>query len=168
MSKMEIERKWLVSGWPDLTEHWIREEHMEQAYLVVRPTVRIRKEAETGGNTSHILCIKQGAGIAREEIEIEISEEKYNDIKRVIGLPPINKVRRTWKLSDGYLLEVNDVDAGMDSAFMYAEVEFGSIREAREWNPEDAGLGEYLRNEVTEEPGQSMGAYWLKTRGGND
>lgn len=47
---MEIERKWLVSGWPQGLP--LREEfRMRQGYISVHPTVRIREEALTGGDT---------------------------------------------------------------------------------------------------------------------
>ncbi len=161
---MEIERKWLVRGWPGIQSAPVKEELMEQGYLVVRPSVRIRREAVIGGETAYVLCIKSGTGIAREEIEILISEEKYGEIRGVIGAPMIEKLRRTWRLPDGHCLEVNHVDEGLKSAFWYAEIEYDSVEEALAWRPEDAGLGGYLSDEVTDVPGQSMGAYWERTR----
>ena len=57
---MEIERKWMVKGWPEGLS--LREEFaMRQGYISVRPTVRIRKEALTGGETKYILCFKSGS-----------------------------------------------------------------------------------------------------------
>ena len=47
---MEIERKWMVTGWPEglpLEEEFT----MRQGYISVQPTVRIREEALTGGST---------------------------------------------------------------------------------------------------------------------
>ena len=44
MNIMEIERKWMVQGWPQglpLLETY----RMDQGYISVRPTVRIRREA---------------------------------------------------------------------------------------------------------------------------
>ena len=68
---MEIERKWMVKGWPEGLP--LREEFaMRQGYISVRPTVRIREEALTGGRTDYILCFKSGGGLAREEIERSI------------------------------------------------------------------------------------------------
>ena len=54
---MEIERKWMVTGWPEglpLEEEFT----MRQGYISVQPTVRIREEALTGGSTDYILCFK--------------------------------------------------------------------------------------------------------------
>ena len=65
---MEIERKWMVTGWPEgltLTEEY----RMDQGYISVRPTVRIRREALTGGPTHYVLCFKGAGTLSREEIE---------------------------------------------------------------------------------------------------
>ena len=66
---MEIERKWMVNGWPEQPLPLKEEFAMRQGYISVRPTVRIREEALTGGETKYILCFKSGSGLAREEIE---------------------------------------------------------------------------------------------------
>ena len=48
--------------------------------------------------------------------------------------------------------------------FMYAEIEYTSEDQARSWNPADFGLSGYLCDDVTGQPGQTMGAYWTATR----
>ena len=55
---MEIERKWMVKGWPEESASLplVREQLMRQGYVTVYPTVRIREEAEKGGSTEYILC----------------------------------------------------------------------------------------------------------------
>ena len=64
---MEIERKWMVNGWPEgenLPALPLKEEFaMRQGYISVRPTVRIREEALKGGGTAYILCFKSGSGL---------------------------------------------------------------------------------------------------------
>ena len=163
---MEIERKWMVKGWPEgdcpLTEEFT----MRQGYISVHPTVRIREEALTGGRTSYVLCFKSGGGLAREEIEREIDRELFTELEeKIIAKPLIGKLRRSYRLPDGLTLEVNHVDAGQPTAFWYAEVEYPTVEAARAWKPEAAGLGDYLNDDVTDQPGQSMGAYWEQTRG---
>lgn len=161
---MEIERKWMVNAWPEGLE--LAHEHlMRQGYISVRPTVRIREEALSGGDTAYVLCFKSAGGLSRQEIEMEIPKGKFAELEQLIGWPLIPKVRKTYRLSDGHLLEVSRVDEGAPTEFMYAEVEFASVEEALAWKAEDAGLGAYLADEVTGQPGQSMGAYWLQTRG---
>ena len=63
------------------------------------------------------------------------------------------------------VLEVNHVDEGQPTEFWYAEVEYPTVEAARAWRPEAVGLADYLNDDVTDQPGQSMGAYWEQTRG---
>ncbi len=161
---MEIERKWMVTGWPEEKFPLLYEHSMRQGYITVRPTVRIREEAVTGGRTAYVLCFKSGTGLVRKEIEMEIPEEKFAELEDLIGLPLIPKVRRTYALPDGMHLEVNHVDEGLPSEFWYAEIEYESEEQARSWDPAAVGLAEYLYDDVTDQPGQTMGAYWIETR----
>ena len=79
----EIERKWLVSGWPQGLP--LREEfRMRQGYISVHPTVRIREEALTGGDTQYILCFKSAGTLAREEIERPIDQELFRQLEQKI------------------------------------------------------------------------------------
>ena len=153
---MEIERKWMVKGWPEGLP--LREEFaMRQGYISVRPTVRIREEALTGGRTDYILCFKSGGGLAREEIERSIDKALFEDLEhKIIGKPLIPKLRRSYTLPDGSVLEVNHVDEGQPTEFWYAEVEYPTVEAALAWQPESCGLGDYLKDEVTNQPGQSM------------
>ena len=57
---MEIERRWLVEGWPALTPSAVLQ--MDQGYFAVRPAIRIRREAVLGGETRYVLCFKGGGG----------------------------------------------------------------------------------------------------------
>ena len=165
---MEIERKWMVTGWPPekLNLEMLYEQSMRQGYISVRPTVRIREEAMTGGDTTYVLCFKSGAGLVRKEIEMDISEDKFLELEDLIGLPLIPKVRRTYALPDGLKLEVNHVDEGLPTEFWYAEIEYPTISTARNWKAADISplLAAYLYDDVTEQPGQTMGAYWITTR----
>lgn len=161
---MEIERKWMVTGWPqglDCVERY----QMDQGYISVYPTVRIRREALDGGPTALVLCFKGAGGLSREEIETEIDPELFDKLAHLIGKPLIPKVRRNYALPGGLVLEVNLVDEGAPTAFCYAEVEFATEAQANAWDPASAGLSAYLAEEVTGQPGASMGAYWERTRG---
>ena len=74
--------------------------------------------------------------------------------------------RNFYALPDGLKLEVSHVDKGLPTEFWYAEVEYETVEAAEKWDPASAGLENYLNDEVTGLPGQSMGAYWEKTRMG--
>ena len=43
-------------------------------------------------------------------------------------------------------------------------MEYPTVEAARSWKPEAFGLADYLNDDVTDQPGQSMGAYWEQTR----
>ncbi len=164
---MEIERKWMVKGWPqDGTFPLLVSHAMRQGYISVHPTVRIREERPSDGPAEYILCFKSAGLLAREEIEFPIARENFDKLETFIGLPLIPKERRTYLLPDGLRLEVNLVDRGLDTQFMYAEIEYPTVEAAKAWKPSSVGLADYLNDEVTGLPGQSMGAYWLQTRGG--
>lgn len=164
---MEIERKWMVTDWPRGLRP-VRTHIMDQGYLCVRPTVRIRREALEGGPTALVLCFKGApdpTGLSRPEVETEISPELFAQLEALIGKPLIRKERRSYLLPEGLVLEVNEVDPGQPGGFFYAEVEFPTEQAARAWDPGSCGLGRYLTDEVTGQPGASMGEYWEKTRG---
>lgn len=154
MKNIEIERKWMVSGWPNNLE-LLYTKKMRQGYISTSPTVRIRDE-----DSKYILCFKSKGKLSRKEIEMEIPKDKFDELEDLIGLPLIDKVRKTYLLSDGHHLEVNFVD----EKFYYAEVEFSNEEEALAFNPQDVNLADYLNDEVTYQKGQSMAAYWIETR----
>ena len=131
MKNVEIERKWMVRGWPNNLE-LLYVEKMRQGYISTSPTVRIRDE-----DSKYILCFKSKGKLSRKEIEMEIPKDKFDELEDLIGLPLIDKIRKTYLLNDGHHLEVNFVDVN---------------------------LGDYLDDEVTYQKGQSMAAYWIETR----
>ena len=159
---MEIERKWLTRGWPQGQPDRVIE--MEQGYISVSPTVRIRSHRETGKADRYVLCFKSKGGLVRQEIETDIDKALFDQLRDFIGKPLVKKVQRRYNLPGGLVLEANQVDPGQPTGFFYAEVEFASEADALAWQPVQ-GLAGYLQNEVTDQPGESMGAYSLRTRG---
>ena len=116
---MEIERKWMVTNWPDEKSFPLTETYqMDQGYISVRPTVRIRREALQGGRTALVLCFKGAGTLSREEIETEIDADLFARLEHLIGKPLIKKERRSYRLPDGLTLEVNCVDKGLPTAFL--------------------------------------------------
>ena len=163
---MEIERKWMVKGWPEGLPLQGGICHAAGLYQRAGPLCASGKNALTGGRTDYILCFKVRGRLAREEIERSIDKELFDDLEyKIIAKPLIPKLRRSYTLPDGSVLEVNHVDEGQPTEFWYAEVEYPTVESALAWQPESCGLGDYLKDEVTNQPGQSMGEYWVETRG---
>ena len=150
---MEIERRWLVEGWPALTPSAVLQ--MDQGYFAVRPAIRIRREAVLGGETRYVLCFKGDGTLAREEIELPLDVDTYERLRGLLKAPLVHKTYKVYPLPDGRRLEVSLVDEGEPQAFYYAEVEFDSVEEANAFVPPA-----FLGADVTENPAFSMSVYW--------
>lgn len=155
---MEIERKFLIDRFPE-DYPLLKEAVVYQGYLSVKPVVRIRSMQEENGHVSYILCFKGEGTLARKEIELELKKETFEELQELLPAPMIRKDYKVYRLPDGHKLECSLVDRGSQTEFMFAEVEFDSIEEAKRFTPCDC-----LGREVTEERGYSMGAYWSATR----
>lgn len=158
---MEIERRWLVNGWPELESSSVI--FMDQGYFATRPAVRVRREALEGGSCQYIVCFKGKGGLVREEIELPVTEQQYQSLSGMLNGPMIQKEQRRYPLPGGLTLEVNQVDKDLDTGFFYAEVEFPDEETAQVWTP-PAELTAYLSQETTGQPSESMAAYWARTR----
>ena len=156
---MEIERKWHMLRPPELPP--LTHMRIAQSYLSLTPELRIRKYEDLmrEGGVSYDLTIKSEGTMVREEITKELTEAEYRSLSGMLdGRAPIVKERFTYAFR-GYVLEFSVVDAGLDSGFTYAEVEFPSVEEASAFAPP-----EWFGEETTEQEGVRMKAYWQQTR----
>lgn len=152
---MEIERKFLIDSFPSdlpLLEECV----IYQGYLAVDPVVRIRSK-KTKTSNSYVLCFKGEGTLARQETELSISENVFNELKALLKHPLIRKDYKVYSLPANLKLECNLVDKGTPTEFYYAEVEFDSIEQAKRFQPPA-----YLKKEVTEDGSYSMGNYWIR------
>ena len=156
---LEIERKYKLDRFPENLPELTRAA-VEQGYLCTRPTVRIRSKCTAEG-TTYELCFKGEGKLAREEIEMPLTAEQFEQLRSLVKGPLIRKDYRVYALPDGKKLECSLVDEGEATSFLYAEVEFPSIAEAEAFTAPDC-VGE----DITGKPGVSMGSYWRRTRGG--
>lgn len=150
---MEIERKFLIDSFPEDLPLF-EEATVFQGYLAVDPVVRIRSK-ETNKGKSFILCFKGDGTIARQETEIKITEEVFDELKALLKHPFIRKDYKVYALPDGHKLECSLVDQGTPTEFYYAEVEFCSLEQAKAFQPPA-----FLKKDVTEDRSYSMGSYW--------
>lgn len=155
----EIERKFLIDGFPDLP--LIKQAQVFQGYLCTNPVVRIRRTDAEDGST-FVLTFKGKGQMIRQETEMPITAEIYEELVRLLPMPPVRKNYRVYALPDGHRLECSLVDEGEPTSFWFAEVEFSSEEEARAYVPPTC-----VGQEITG-MGMGMGQYWnrkLKMRG---
>ena len=139
---MEIERKFLVDRLPEGLERYpVR--RLEQAYLCVDPVVRVRRSDDTFWLT----CKGKGL-LAREEFELELSEQAYRHLLAKADGAVIVKKRHCipW---EGRTIEL-DVFAPPLEPLVLAEVEFPTVEEAQAFLPPD-----WFGREVTWDPNYS-------------
>src|SRR3990172_13305578 len=92
---VEIERKFLVDNIPRNLGEYVSIES-DQGYLSAENSesveLRLRRKKRKG-ETTHLLAIKKGDGLQRDEIEIEVTEETYRSIWPKTEGKRIEKIR---------------------------------------------------------------------------
>ena len=122
----EIERKWVLNKLPEMCkgkEPLI----IEQCYFSSSPTVRIRKSLDH--RNPYRMTIKGSGTIKRVELEENISEEFYENLKKFFVKPQAVVQKKFWKFEiEGTKLhyEISTVD----DLWHYVEVEFETEEEA--------------------------------------
>ena len=134
---MEVERKFLVPGPPDL--EGAEAEEIEQGYLATGADgeVRLRRKGD-----ARLLTAKLGAGLSRQEEEVEIDRESFDRLWQLTEGRRLHKRRHV--VPDGDRRVEVDVYEGDLDGLVVAEIEFASEEEAREFEPLD-----WLGEEVT-------------------
>ena len=158
MSTVEIERKFIVNGFPTGYE-LLGEYKIYQIYKSTKPEIRCRCAVDVKGEHKYYIAYKGKGDIARREIEMHIPKVLYRLVEKMVRHRPIEKEYKRYRLEDGKVLEVSRVDGG----FHYCEVEFNSKEEALNWDIPH-GLKVIIDREVTYDNSYKMKNYWVKTR----
>lgn len=122
--KLEIEKKYLTKEVPFSLDNFLCK-RIVQAYVSFQPTIRIRKSEE-----QFFLTVKGKGHVAREEFEIEITQQEYERLLEKTEGNCVRKKRYYIPLEDGYLAEL-DIYEGELEGLMTTEVEFSTIEEAQ-------------------------------------
>lgn len=140
---MEIERKFI----PDITNLDLESYdsyYLEQGYISTNPVIRIRKKkSKQDASAKYILTIKSSGMLKREEYEMQLTADEYDNLKTKVVGNMIAKTRYHLPLPDGYLVEL-DVFDDLFKGLQIAEIEFPNEELATSYNPP-----EYLKKEVT-------------------
>lgn len=152
---LEIERKWLMDKDKVLqrypTARYFDHKYKEIYYLIASPELDVRISKTYRGdeeNAVYKLVIKQGRGLAREEIKIKTNEDVFAQVAAWIRRPPVKKEMRKYSYG-GRTIEENLVD----NKWGYCEIEYPTVEAA---NEDDIVLGK----EVTGDYEHSMSYYW--------
>ena len=151
----EIERKWLLSGFPELNDSdLLVATDIVQAYLskTNNEEVRIRGKKEFH---KYQLDRKTGEGLIRDEVSVDITKETFEKLYRLIFNMSDSRVihkeyRRYHDPHTGLHLEMSLVN----NQFYYCEIEFESEDSAREFQPYP-----WMGEEVTDDSRWSMSSY---------
>ena len=153
---LEIERKFMISGFPEELKE-VRRAHIWQGYLSIEPEVRIHKALDpANGKENYRLTIKGDGTLTRKEIITDVTKEFFCEAEELLSRPLIYKEFRAYEFR-GYIPEVCHVDPGTPDEFYYAEIEFPSEAEATAF---DAPA--YFGEEVTPNTLYKMKYYWTK------
>jgi adenylate cyclase len=137
----EVERKFLVSAKPN----WLGDypaTRIEQGYLAIaeRAEVRLRRAGD-----ELTLTVKRGHGEVREEVEISLDREDFNELWPLTDGLRLTKTRHMVPLEGELTAEV-DVYAGRLEGLVTAEVEFETEAQSGSFQPPD-----WLGEELTED-----------------
>jgi len=134
----EIERKFILAAAPD----WLDSapaEPIEQGYLAVGEGSEVRLRL-IGGRPR--LTVKSGAGLSREEAEVELTEAQFEALWPLTEGRRLSKVRH--RRETGVETIEIDVYGGAHDGLIVAEIEFDSTDASAGFEPPD-----WLGTEVT-------------------
>lgn len=136
---MEIEKKYLVEQVPENLTQYDKWE-LEQCYLCVRPTIRIRKKDDEyiltyKNRTGEIQAMAGSELCIASEVELPLTQEAYQHLKKKADGICIVKTR--YRIPYGkYTIEL-DLFHEKYQGFCLAEVEFDSVEEGKSFVPPD-------------------------------
>jgi adenylate cyclase len=125
----EIERKFRVARMPTGLGDGAS---LRQAYVAIEGDVEVRVRSD---GTHHVLTVKGGAGLERDEVEMAIEPAAFADLWRLAGDRQLEKTRHRVDL-DGLTAEL-DLYGGALAGLAVVEVEFASRQEAEAFDPPD-------------------------------
>lgn len=125
---MEIERKFLVNQLPENLEKYPHT-HIKQWYITSKPAVRLRDR-----DGKYTFTAKSKGHMVRQEFEMELSKEEFENLFAKVSTHAIDKVRYEIDLGNKLTAEL-DVFAGKHEGLHLVEVEFDSEEIANAFTP---------------------------------
>ena len=138
---MEIERKFLVPQVPNNLDRYPQDDFL-QGYIALAEDgteVRLRKIGD-----QYFETVKTGDGLARGEVEIDLTQQQFDRLWALTEGRRIEKTR--YRIDYEWVVIEVDVYRGKLSGLMTAEVEFESVAASRSFEPPE-WLGEEVTND---------------------
>ena len=126
----EVERRFLVDAVPAEVEA-APARALRQGYLAGEDGVDVRVRDDAG---TPWLTVKGGRGLARTEVELALTADRFEALWPLTDGRRVEKVRHTWPSPDGVEVEL-DVFGGPLAGLRIAEVEFPDEAAASAWTP---------------------------------
>ncbi len=133
---LEIERKWIIDKNKisfDLSNSKITK--IEQTYICFSPEIRVRKINDGEEYTFTVKTNMTADGMTRDEMEIYITQEEYNNLIKKQEGNTIYKTR--YQFLDGDYLLAIDIFSGELEGLAYLEIEFENQEEANNFQTPD-------------------------------
>jgi CYTH domain-containing protein len=145
MAGAEVERKWLVPELPaEVLEGPPPADAIRQGYLTIGDGGAETRVRRRGSQCT--LTVKSGRGLVRQETEITISFEQFDELWPATEGARVEKQRYARRAEDGYVIEL-DVYGGALEGLIVAEVEFSDP-----WGAESFVAPYWFGREVTDDP----------------
>lgn len=134
---MEIERKFLLDELPSNINEY-KSTFMKQGYISRKPTIRLREVASD--TTNYILTVKGPGAISREEFELNIPQEQFEDLWKLVSGNIIEKTRYYIPLEQNssenieLVCEVDAYHNDLEGKYT-VEVEFPNLDTANDFIP---------------------------------
>ncbi|WP_058486633.1 CYTH domain-containing protein [Defluviitalea phaphyphila] len=125
---MEIERKFLVNEIPNNLNQYEKKEII-QGYISIDPIIRLRKS-----NYEYYLTIKSKGHLKREEFELTITKEQFENLWSKVDSATIYKTRYNIPLENDLIAEL-DIYKGDLKGLITVEVEFTSEKDSFYFTP---------------------------------
>jgi len=138
---VEIERKFLVLQVPTNLDRFPQDDFL-QGYIALAEDgteVRLRKIGD-----QYFETVKTGDGLARGEVEIDLTQQQFDRLWALTEGRRIEKTR--YRIDYEWVVIEVDVYRGKLNGLMTAEVEFESVAASRSFEP-PAWLGEEVTND---------------------
>lgn len=125
---MEIERKFLLKTIPENLEKY-DVKNISQSYISTHPTIRIRNQ-----DNKYILTIKSSGVLSRQEYEMELTKNEYENLHKKVETLDLIKKRYIIPLKMGLKAELDIYENELKGLYT-VEVEFPNLDEALNFTP---------------------------------